>query len=508
MFEEIVSIEYVDDAYTCDIWNYDERCQDEEGGNFVINDIIVHNSIPEAVENRDDKNQSWQEKLNPIFLNVLKSTYGVIVYQEQLQALWQNVAGFSSPEAQEARKAIAKKWTFKLKDIEKKWLDGAGKVIGEEQAKDSWQKMVSFGRYAFNKSHGVAYTLMAFRCLWFKAHFAPEFWAAIMSDCNPKKLPRYISMARSEEWTPTKITNSGSIKDNGGLVINTLDITNLQKEFSVTGNKINQGLIGIKGIGENAADVFAGKGVYESIDEFVGEDRRSKTVLERFIKLGAFKTLKDHDNSKALWYYYQYKYCSGNTAFKRELDAKLLELDGWHEKAIKDERLRLEKEYRLLYPKRNKIPPAIAKWKPKPEISLKKIKRILQEDFTLEEKLKFQKEYIGYCIDSPMKMFRVSGKGTIQYAREMAYEGREVSIDGIIEKFEISKTKTGKDFAKMTINDGDSTVMIFIWQNELVIQDPDILQVGTGVNVPVSLDPQKGMFSVMRRQKIYKLTRR
>lgn len=159
---------------TYDIQN---NAPDVTEGNFVIDGVVVHNSIllngvknfedlmllsamghpgpmqsiPEAMNNRDDKSQSWQEEMNEEFLKVLKPTYGVIVYQEQLQALWQKVAGFTSPEAQEARKAVAKKWTHKLKDIEKKWLEGASKLIGLEKAKESWLKMTTFGRYAFNK---------------------------------------------------------------------------------------------------------------------------------------------------------------------------------------------------------------------------------------------------------------------------------------------------------------------------------------------------------------------
>jgi DNA polymerase-3 subunit alpha len=89
--------------------------------------------------------------LHPEFLSVLESTYGVIVYQEQLQALWQRLAAFTSPESQDARKAVAKKWTHKLKPIKTKWLEGAGKSIGEEAAAYWWEKMETFGRYAFNK---------------------------------------------------------------------------------------------------------------------------------------------------------------------------------------------------------------------------------------------------------------------------------------------------------------------------------------------------------------------
>ena len=107
--------------------------------------------IPEAVANRDDPTEIWKSKLHKDILPILESTYGVICYQEQLQAMWQRVAGFTAPEAQAARKAVAKKWRDQLKPIEKKWVDGASPLLGRTEAEQWWQKQTTFGRYAFNK---------------------------------------------------------------------------------------------------------------------------------------------------------------------------------------------------------------------------------------------------------------------------------------------------------------------------------------------------------------------
>ncbi len=108
-------------------------------------------SIPEAVTNRDDHHKRWKLKLHPQILEVLEDTYGVIVYQEQLQTMWQRLAGFTAPEAQEARKAVAKKWTHKLKPIRQKWIEGSSAVLGPAAAEEWWSKMETFGRYAFNR---------------------------------------------------------------------------------------------------------------------------------------------------------------------------------------------------------------------------------------------------------------------------------------------------------------------------------------------------------------------
>lgn len=467
-------------------------------------------SIPEAVSNRDDKTSKWKKRLHQDFLEVLESTYGVIVYQEQLQAIWQKMANFTSPEAQEARKAVAKKWTHKLKPIKQKWLNDAGKKIGKVAAEEWWERMETFGRYAFNKSHSVSYCLIAMRCLWFKAHFAPEFWAAIMSDCHPKKLPRYMGVARSENWLPTSITYCARKPDGGvdSLKFSTIDINNLKMNFSVSGNCVNQGMIGIKGIGEKAALLYEGTGNYSSLDQFV-EGRTNKSVIERFIKLGAFLHLPGHHNSNALWHYYQYHYTSCGTDFKRQINKELLLIEGWDDAAIKKEKERQISEYKRIYPKRNKIPPAIINWKPKVIGSLDSFNKIIQEDFTLQERLAFQKEYIGYFIDSPMSAYRVTGDNTFSAAREKFLKGEEeVYVNVILEKVDVATTKTGKPFAKLMCNDGITETLVFMWANELRSQDENNMIPGIGVNIMVDWDEKKNLFCVKRGHRLYKLKKR
>ncbi len=148
-------------AESYDIWNREDDCWQGEP-NFFLDNTLVHNSIPEAVANRDGKGGDWKGRLSdahPALLDILKDTHGVICYQEQLQAIWQRVAGFTAPEAQEARKAVAKKWTHKLKSIEEKWMTGASRTLGKATAAEWWQRMTSFGRYAFNRCLGK-YTIL------------------------------------------------------------------------------------------------------------------------------------------------------------------------------------------------------------------------------------------------------------------------------------------------------------------------------------------------------------
>jgi len=484
-----------------------------------FNDLMLFNamghpgpmaSIPDAVKNRDDKSGAWKRKLHPDILKILEPTYGVIVFQEQLQAIWQAVAGFTSPEAQDARKAVAKKWTHKLKPIKEKWIVGATRSLGRQEAEEWWPKMETFGRYAFNKSHSVSYCLVAHRCLWLKAHFAPEWWAAVMSDCHPKKLIRYMGVARAEGWEPTEYTYSGTYRPKEwakGVDFSTLNLSNLTVDFTVNDDTVNQGMIGIKGIGESAADKFCGKGEYTDIDDFIEKKGKSKLVLERLIKLGAFKSFPGHENSYALWQYYRYKYCTGKdiTALKQEIRGKLLEIEGWSDAAIIGERQRQINEYRQLYPNRRKIPAKFENWNPTPKDGPHEVMALYPNDFEPEEVLKFQLDYFGYYIDSPMSLYVRDGGGTIAEAKACALAGETAKIEALVHDIKFAKTKHEHQYGRLTIDDGIQKSLVFIWPNELAGQDPNCLVPGTGIQLYVDYDKDRNTFSLVRHDRIRRL---
>ncbi len=515
------ALRLADDQKTDGIFQFDTDLAKSILANGVRNfgDLLLFNamghpgpmqSIPEAVENRDDLTSSWKKNLHPDILPILEDTYGVICWQEQLQQIWQVIAGFTAPEAQDARKAVAKKWVHKLKPIEQKWLDGASKRIGREEAEQWWSKMVTFGRYAFNKSHGVSYCLVAHRCLWLKAHFAPEYWAAVMSDCHPDKLVRYMGVARSEDWEPTEITYCGKYvpeQRSKGVGFGTLNIDHLTNNFGVTGDTVNQGLIGIKKIGDNTADVFAGKGSFADIDQFVAEKGKNKTVMERFIKLGAFSHLPGHGNSKALWQWYLYKYCTGKdvTALRKDVRKRLLAKDGWTDEKIKEERDRQITAYRKQYPKRTKIPSKILNWTPKPVDSRDNVLSLFDGDFTIAEQLEFEKEFLGYTLHSPLELFESAGGLNIAKGKEAARAGEDYRLEVIIVDQYFGLTKNQSEYLRLTVTDGVQTTPVFIWSNDLFMQDENNLVEGVGVSMAVDFDERRGSFSLRRGDRISKL---
>lgn len=459
-------------------------------------------ALPETMANRDDPTMAWQKRMHPEVYSILKETYGQLVYQEQLTQMWQRLAGFTAPEAQETRKAVAKKWTHKLRGVEQKWISGASKTIGEEEARNIWNKMISFGRYAFNKSHSVAYCLVTLKCLFLKAHFAPEYWAAVMNDCHPDKLVRYMGVARSEEWYPTEITKLGNARSDEPLKFEAIDINNMSLNFTVKENVILIGISSIKGFGEKIAEQLITDYKYLSMDDFIEKTNiKTKTVLERLIKLGAFRNLAGHKNSKALWFYYSYKHGSSEEAknLKKQIKIEATKHLGWTDSKIADERQRLITEYKALYPKKKVIPKKLLEWSPEPVITLELINELYGQDFTLPDRLSFQNEYFGYYIESPLDMYICRGDMNIAMAKKRAKAGQDlVAIEGIVHNIEYAISKNDKPYAKLVLSDGMLRTTVMIWNRELANIDKSVIKKDVGVRAIVDFDQERNSFSLRK----------
>lgn len=532
-----------------------------------FNDLMVLNAmghpgpmamIPDYVQRRGSPNGDWRHLDHPKITEILAETFNCIVFQEQLQALWQNVAGFTAPEAQEARKAVAKKWREKLRPVKDKWISGAGPVMGHDAAVAYWDKMETFGRYAFNKSHAVSYCLVAFRCLWLKTYFPHEWWAAVMSYCNADKQVRYMNVARGErvKFTPMDVNN---------LSMNFVAIPDEPRVYHTDdiNGRVMPGLIGLKGIGAKVAQQFVDniadwtpalsetedlleevtdftegmsgesaqnlldplydeieqleKNVVESkkslaefpvssIDEFVQRKGKNKLLMERLIKLGSFQSFPGHENMKATWEWYRMNYCSGSdiTALKKDMQAKWLASNGWNEDKIQEEKSRQIAEYQRVYPKRKKIPTKIENWKPKPEITLAWMSDLFKnDDYTLKEMLTFEIAFLGYHLHSAMDQFITKSGRTIEDAKQ----------DGILECMiseppHMTRTKTDKPMCKLAVSDGIQTAPVLLWEDDLGSIDQAILKKGVGMLLQVKYDTSRKNFSLQRGKKPMLLRRK
>lgn len=217
---------------------------------------------------------------HPAMESILKETYGIMLYQEQVMQVVQEVAGFSLGNADILRRAIGKKKTDEMKKQNELFVKGCEKNgVKKEKAVQIWEKINKFAGYGFNKSHSAAYAFLAYRTAYLKANFPVEFMTAVLTSeiDNPDKLASLIQECRK--------MNIPVLPPD----INTSDIN-----FTVDGKSIRFGLAAIKGVGSVAALAIINSrekdGPFKNLLEFcerVGQPINSRT-LENLARTGAF----------------------------------------------------------------------------------------------------------------------------------------------------------------------------------------------------------------------------
>jgi DNA polymerase-3 subunit alpha len=223
----------------------------------------------------------------PELKEVMGNTLGVLVYQEQLMAVFQKLAGYTLGEADLVRRAMGKKKREELDKHKEKFLKQASER-GHNRAKleKLWQGFEGFADYAFNRAHSFSYGYLAYQTAYLKAHYPTHFWAAVLSNelNNTDKVVKYINEARAQ-----------------GIEILPPDINASLDNFTASGNTIRFGLVAIKGIGQAAVSAVieareAG-GPFRSIFDFTERvDSRAvnKRVMESLVRAGAFDRLGRH----------------------------------------------------------------------------------------------------------------------------------------------------------------------------------------------------------------------
>jgi DNA polymerase-3 subunit alpha len=217
---------------------------------------------------------------DPSLEGILKETYGVIVYQEQVMEVAQIIAGYTLGHADELRRAMGKKKMEVMVKEKEQFISGAaGRGIKAADADRIFETLIPFAGYGFNKSHAAAYSVVAYQTAYLKANFPVEFMAANMTNeiNSVDKLPQYIDEARRM-----------------GIAIDPPDINRSDRLFTVADGRIVYGFMGIKGLGEAPAEEIIarrGEGPYKSFMDFL--DRVNirtvgKKVVELLVKTGAF----------------------------------------------------------------------------------------------------------------------------------------------------------------------------------------------------------------------------
>ena len=253
-----------------------------------FNDIVALVALyrPGPMSNIPTYNECKNGQKNPDYIHetlekILKPTYGIIIYQEQVMQIAQTLAGFTAGEADILRRAMGKKKRAELEKQKEKFISGALKNgIKKDVANYVFTKIEPFADYGFNKSHAVAYALIAFQTAYLKTYHKEEFIAASMSTTltNTSKLREYV-----EELKRLNV------------VVIRPSINNCFADFKADTNKIFYGLGAIKSVGfeaiSNVVNEREKNGKFKTLIDFINRiDPKdvNKLQLEGLVKAGAF----------------------------------------------------------------------------------------------------------------------------------------------------------------------------------------------------------------------------
>lgn len=225
--------------------------------------------------------------------DVLKPTYGVIVYQEQVMKVAQIIGGFSLGKADILRRAMGKKSEKEMAKMEVEFLNGAeSRGYARKLAKEIFETLKPFAGYGFNKSHAAAYSVLAYKTAYCKANHPAEFWAANLTNeiNNTDTLRDYLSFTRD-----------------AGIEILPPNINLSERSFTVSEGKIIYGLLGIKGLGSAAADAVVKarkeQGIFTGLNDFLEKadlKTLNRKVLEVSIQAGLFDTVESRNRATLL----------------------------------------------------------------------------------------------------------------------------------------------------------------------------------------------------------------
>lgn len=419
-----------------------------------FDDLVAANSlfrpgpmdqIPNYIKNKiNPENISYiDEALKPI----LEVTYGIIVYQEQVMQIVQKLAGFSLGEADNLRRAMSKKKMSVMEANREIFVHGKKNQSGEYEVKGCvnngiseinankiYDEMISFAKYAFNKSHSAAYSLVAIQTAFLKYYFKEEYMANLLTSImgNSSKVYLYISEAKRL-----------------GIKIVPPNINKSKRRFVANENEIVFGLSAIKNVGENLIDLIVNlrkeknfKSFKDFLERIEANDPTvlNKKALESLIKAGVFDCL----------------------GYKRS------ELMAVHETALQsihdNEKVNLKGQMNLLDFDQNK------------EEIIDDIKFPPVNEYKNKQKLKLEKEVLGFYIsDHPLNSLGNNLKNYVNFTTEILSELRPVDLDkfdnknvrmaGIITNKSETMTKKSTLMAFCSLEDMSGSIEMIIFPN-------------------------------------------
>lgn len=360
----------------------------------------------------------------PELEEILKDTYGVIVYQEQVMLIATKIADFSKGEADTLRKAMSKKLAEELDKLENDFVERAVKK-GYERAKVQklFDQIKKFGEYGFNKSHSAAYALITYQTAYVKAHYPLEFVAALLTSeiTDTDKVVKHINECREK-----------------GIEILPPDIHESDETFTVTKDgKIRFGLGAIKNVGMAAIEVIKEEknknGKFKNFIDFVERvagAKVNKKVIESLIKSGALDSLGGHRAQYLEYLDILLQKVTENKTKKKDFMPAMFDLQDSEDKIEK-----------------------------LPEV----------EKFPMSQILAFEKEVLG---------FYVSGHPLLEFSSEIKHfidttissianrlDNTIISLAGIISSRKETKTKAGKKMGIIRLEDLTGSVEVIFYSD-------------------------------------------
>jgi DNA polymerase-3 subunit alpha len=409
---------------------------------------------------------------------VLESTYGIPIYQEQVMALFQKLAGYSLGEADLIRRAMGKKKREELDRHREAFLQRAIER-GHDGAKVKrlWQQLEGFADYAFNKSHAVAYSLLAYQTAYLKAHYPTYFYAAVLSNelNNTDKVVKYINRARAR-----------------GIEILPPDVNMSREGFTPLGGKIRFGLAAIKGLGiATVQAIIAAReagGPFRSLFDFAARvDPRvlNRRVLESLIKAGAFDSLgaNRHQLFAAVERALEYGarrgrereigqfdlFAASAPATAEGLEPTLPDLPEWP----LEERLAGEKETLGFYVTGHPLEKYAAEIAQYTDVTTEQLfgAGIFKDEASngdlTEVESESESESDGYPTHSLDRVGTPEGapsrSALMRSSRLQEWAGRTVTIAGIVTALSLKTTKRGDRFAIFTLEDQYGSLKVLVW---------------------------------------------
>ena len=401
--------------------------------------------------------------LHPLLEDILKPTYGVIIYQEQVMQIAQKLSGFTAGQADLLRRAMGKKKRAELEKQKQGFIAGAVKNgIAKDVAAGIFLKIEPFAEYGFNKSHAAAYAIISYQTAYLKTYYPKEFIAASMTMdiSNQNKL--------SEFYEELKRLNVETIRP---------DINECFADFRTIDGKFYYALGGIKAVGYEAISNIVKErelnGKFESINDFINRVNPkdiNKLQLEGLVKAGAFDNLN-----------------SNRQAIFNSIPNLILK-----NKNISE----------------NKLANQIDLFSDNIETEEDILVKI--EDWKFEERLSKEFEAVGFFIsDHPLNQFTeiFEDYKINDYAKFISDDNSEnVNVAATLLKVQERKTAKGNAYAVLKLTDLNSVFEIFIF-SDLLELNREILKEGNSLILTLvkNISNDENRFKRINVQKIASL---